>query len=208
LPTGQHRIDRVTEAETIVGTEIALHYFRTFSSCVWGTVMTRRQAYRASGPFDSAFGFISDVDMWLKLACGSTVAYVPEPLMTLNLREADRPYYGYPWRSIFWGLGVYGRSLRTYLPYIPAEVSYYTKRLAPLVRNLWLRRLVEVMKARRLDQVREGLVVCEDSPDILLRWLAAIGSSRLNRPAWYCPELWSPLVECRIRSCQAVGIRS
>ena len=64
-------------------------YFRVwrFDSPVWGTVMARRSAYEAVGLFDERFGFYADVDMWMRLAEGFSVAYVDEPLITLPSRE-------------------------------------------------------------------------------------------------------------------------
>jgi glycosyltransferase involved in cell wall biosynthesis len=59
-----------------------------FNSPVWGTVMGRRSAYFAVGLFDPRFGFVADVDMWLRLAERFDVAYVPEPLIALPGREA------------------------------------------------------------------------------------------------------------------------
>ncbi len=59
-----------------------------FDSPVWGTVMARRSLYEEMGLFDSRFGFLSDVDMWLRLAENHEVAYVPEALITLPSREA------------------------------------------------------------------------------------------------------------------------
>ena len=59
-----------------------------FDSPVWGTVMGRRSAYLTVGLFDPRFGFLSDVDMWLRLAERFDVAYIPEPLITLPSREA------------------------------------------------------------------------------------------------------------------------
>src|SRR5205807_1928036 len=69
--------------DRIPGSKIAEYFFQTLSSCVWGTVMARASAYKRVGPFDPSFGFISDVDMWLRLSYRSTVAYVPEPLIDL-----------------------------------------------------------------------------------------------------------------------------
>ena len=64
-------------------------FFRRWrlNSPVWGTVMARRSAYLSAGLFDPRFGFIADVDMWLKLAESFDVAYVPEPLITRPSRE-------------------------------------------------------------------------------------------------------------------------
>jgi glycosyltransferase involved in cell wall biosynthesis len=65
-------------------------YFRRwrFNSPVWGSVMARRSAYEAIGPFDERFGFYADVDMWMHLAEQFPVAYVDEPLTTVPSREA------------------------------------------------------------------------------------------------------------------------
>jgi glycosyltransferase involved in cell wall biosynthesis len=59
-----------------------------FDCPVYGTVMGRRSAYLSVGLFDQRFGFLSDVDMWLRLAERFDVAYIPEALITLPSREA------------------------------------------------------------------------------------------------------------------------
>jgi glycosyltransferase involved in cell wall biosynthesis len=59
-----------------------------FDSPVWGTVMGRRSAYLAAGLFAPRFGFLADVDMWLRLAEHFDVAYIPDPLITLPSRDA------------------------------------------------------------------------------------------------------------------------
>jgi glycosyltransferase involved in cell wall biosynthesis len=64
-------------------------YFRRwrFGSPVWGTVMARRAAYVDAGLFDSRFGFVSDVDMWMRLAESNDVAYIAEPLISIPSRK-------------------------------------------------------------------------------------------------------------------------
>ena len=66
-------------------------YFRHwgFSSPVWGTVMARRDAYIAAGLFDPRFSFVSDVDMWMRLAEVYEVAYIAEPLISLPGRGME-----------------------------------------------------------------------------------------------------------------------
>jgi hypothetical protein len=65
-------------------------YFRRwhFSSPVWGTVMLRKSKYLAAGGLDTRFSPVADVDLYLRLAETSCVAYVPEPLIGLASREA------------------------------------------------------------------------------------------------------------------------
>lgn len=49
--------------------------------------MARRSAYIEMGLFDQRFRFISDVDMWLRLADRYEVAFVPEPLIDIPARD-------------------------------------------------------------------------------------------------------------------------
>ena len=58
-----------------------------FDSPVWGTVMARKSAYEAEGYLDDCYGFVADVDMWLRLAEKYDVAYVSEPLIALPTRR-------------------------------------------------------------------------------------------------------------------------
>jgi glycosyltransferase involved in cell wall biosynthesis len=58
-----------------------------FNSPVWGTVMARKSAYQAQGFLDARYGFVADVDMWLRFAEKYNVAYVPEPLISLPTRQ-------------------------------------------------------------------------------------------------------------------------
>lgn len=65
-----------------------------FSSPVWGTVMGRRSAYLKVGLFEPRFGFVSDVDMWMRLAESFDVAYISEPLISLASRQAAPRLWG------------------------------------------------------------------------------------------------------------------
>lgn len=71
-----------------------------FDSPVWGTVMGRRSAYRAAGLFAPRFGFVADVDMWLRLAEKFDVAYIPEPLIVLPSREVLPSNWGSDYRLV------------------------------------------------------------------------------------------------------------
>jgi glycosyltransferase involved in cell wall biosynthesis len=71
---------------------------RLFGSPVWGTVMARRTAYLEGRLFDERFGFLSDVDMWMRLAEKHDVAYVPETLISLpSCEKLPRQFYLSPY---------------------------------------------------------------------------------------------------------------
>jgi glycosyltransferase involved in cell wall biosynthesis len=75
-------------SECTDGREFLLCVFTAqFGSPVHGTVMARKACYDAVGPFDPAYSFNSDVEMWMRLALRYDVAYVREPLIRITPRE-------------------------------------------------------------------------------------------------------------------------
>ncbi|MBX3256523.1 MAG: glycosyltransferase family 2 protein [Chitinophagaceae bacterium] len=78
---------------------VLMEYFlQTLSSAPWGTVMARKKAYDQLGLFDGSYGFISDVEMWLRLGLNGKVCYVNEALIDLTPREKEHPYYLPHWK--------------------------------------------------------------------------------------------------------------
>jgi glycosyltransferase involved in cell wall biosynthesis len=69
-----------------------------FGCPVWGTVMARRHLYEEANWFNPRFGFISDVDMWLRLNAEHPIAYISDPLIALAPRGSDRPHSQVNWR--------------------------------------------------------------------------------------------------------------
>lgn len=49
---------------------------RHFGSWVWGTVMSKKSIYERMGYFNPNYGFVSDVDMWMKIALEYDVGIV------------------------------------------------------------------------------------------------------------------------------------
>jgi glycosyltransferase involved in cell wall biosynthesis len=186
---GNARIDRSPLEPNPDPREIARHFFRTFTSCVWGTVMTRREAYASTGPFDAAYGFISDVDMWLRLARDHDVAYVAEPLITITPREPDHPYAFVHWRIWLWTLAMYAAHLEFYRESL-AEVDEFRASYPRRRREQLLRDLLICVKHRRWDRLREGLAIWRDARDPVLRTLGRALGRPGDAPAWYSADQW------------------
>ena len=187
---GRPRIDRAPLEQRRDARELALHFFRTFTSCVWGTVMTRREAYEAAGPFNPDYGFISDVDMWLRLARDHDVAYVAEPLITITPREPHHPYAFVHWRVWLWTLSMYLDHLEFYRDCLPAEVKRFRASYSRRRRELLLRDMLICVKHRRWDRLREGLAIWRDDTDPLLRALGRALGRPNDAPTWYSVEQW------------------
>jgi len=187
---GNARIDRAPLETRRDPHEIARHFFRTFTSCVWGTVMARREAYAKVGPFDASYGFISDVDIWLKLARDHEVAYIAEPLITLTPREPDHPYAFVHWRIWFFTLSMYVAHLDFYRDAMPGEVAGFRASYPRRRRELLLRDLLICVKHRRWDRLREGLSIFRDAGDPWLRALGRTFGRRADAPTWYSAAQW------------------
>ena len=62
---------------------------RSLSCPVCALTVVRREAHERYGLYDRSCGFISDVEMWMRLSSHGDVAYVSEPLIQVAEREAD-----------------------------------------------------------------------------------------------------------------------
>jgi hypothetical protein len=159
--------------------------------------MARHSAYRTTGLFDATYGFISDVEMWLRLGCGTDVAYVPEPLIVITARESEKPHYGWPWRQFFWTILIYGRVAARYAGSAP-ETRISIRQFPPLIRKTMLRRMIALLRRRRWQQAKEGLIMWKDAPDPVLSSLGRLAAAESAAPSWYSPVLWQPLVQWKV----------
>jgi glycosyltransferase involved in cell wall biosynthesis len=175
----------------MAGDLIAEHFFRTLTSCVWGTVMARASAYARFGLFNPEFGFVADVDMWLRMACGSTVAYVPQPLITLMTKEADHSWTYDIWLRLFWLFRVYAAHAETYRGRVVglSDARQHSK----VLRKHFIRAMLSIMKHRRWDRVREGFGMWLDSDDVILRTAGVALGRKFWQPFWYTPTIWQNL---------------
>jgi glycosyltransferase involved in cell wall biosynthesis len=172
------------------GEEIARHYFRTISCCVWGTVMARATAYATHGLFDASFGFISDVDMWLRLARKATVAYIAEPLLSLSSHEVSHPYAFASFEMLLWRFAIYAKHAPAYPDCLPSNAhDFYCSEF----RRQNIHHLLSVVKHRRWDRVREFLSVWRDAHDPVLRTIGRGLGTTAWQPAGYDKKCWEKL---------------
>lgn len=68
------------------------YLFRKWGCVVRGTAMIRRADWKRAGGMRVNYGLLADVDLWMRLAKGRAVGYVPETIITVR---QQRPQY-YP----------------------------------------------------------------------------------------------------------------
>jgi glycosyltransferase involved in cell wall biosynthesis len=62
---------------------------RSLNCPVCALTLVRRNAHEQFGLYDPSYGFIADVEMWMRLSSHGDVAYVREPLIRVREREDD-----------------------------------------------------------------------------------------------------------------------
>jgi glycosyltransferase involved in cell wall biosynthesis len=190
-PDGSHRLYKEPFESTVPGVYIARMYFQSLTSCVWGTVMARASAYQEFGPFDSTFGFISDVDMWLRLAKGRDVAYVPEPLITVTQREPNHPFASYSWDHLFWQFGIYNRHIEDYSRLYSDQVSRSSSDYQSMLRRLFFTAMLSLIKKQNWSRMREGFAIWRDAKDPFLKVPGILFGREESRPSWYDSSWWN-----------------
>lgn len=162
-------------AEVNDGSVLFEYYLNTLTSAPWGTVMARREAYEKFGLFDAQYGFISDVEMWLRLGLHGKVCYVNAPLIDLTPREESHPYYLPHWKLFCINIQI----LLEYYDLFGNEIGDLEKRfpLAVLFKKIEssaTRDMMLLLKYRDFARIREGLYLFSQLPLSRLRKIAEI----------------------------------
>jgi glycosyltransferase involved in cell wall biosynthesis len=95
VPTGRMHV--ANYAARSDGLAWARYMLGRFDSPVCANTMVPRRFYERAGLYDPDFGFVSDVEMWLRLALTGDVAYVARPLIHVREREAGHEYFSMRW---------------------------------------------------------------------------------------------------------------
>ena len=79
------------------GLRWARYMLGRFDSPVCANTMVPRWFYEHAGLYDPDFGFVSDVEMWLRLALAGDVAYIARALIRVREREPGHEYVSMRW---------------------------------------------------------------------------------------------------------------
>jgi glycosyltransferase involved in cell wall biosynthesis len=75
--------------EIVRGREWLRFMLSSFDCPVCALTVVRREAYQRLGLYDPAYGFVSDVEMWMRLSLHGDVAYLRRPLIQVREREEN-----------------------------------------------------------------------------------------------------------------------
>lgn len=85
---------------------------RGFSCPVCALTLVRREAHERYGLYHPAYGFIADVEMWMRLSEEGDVAFAAEPLVRVRTREDDHAVAADPWPVLAIAFAIH----RRYIP--------------------------------------------------------------------------------------------
>jgi glycosyltransferase involved in cell wall biosynthesis len=147
------------------------HFLHRLSSIVWGTVMARRSAYDELLPFDPAFGFVSDVDMWMRMCLGHDVAYVREPLIILGHEPSpERTPMVFNWSSLDASRRMQRVNIERFFAGDSSRRERELRSHDRVVQTVWARRLLGRLWHRDWGGLRRGLELAHNLP-APLGWL-------------------------------------
>jgi glycosyltransferase involved in cell wall biosynthesis len=131
------------------------HMRHRFSSIVWGTVMARKAAYDVLLPFDAAFGFISDVDMWMRMCLRFDVAYVRKPLLILD--DSPTGERNFSWSRTETIRRMEEVNLRRFYGDDPPRLDRELRRHTRVARRFYASRVLGQLRHLKLGGAVEGL---------------------------------------------------
>lgn len=147
------------------------NFLHRFSSIVWGTVMARRSAYTKLLPFDPAFGFVSDIDMWMRMCLDHDVAYVREPLLILGHDPSpERTPMVFNWSWLDASRRMQLVNIHRFFAEDASRRERELRRHARVVQAVWARRLLGRIRHRDWTGLKKGVVLAKGLPPPL-RWL-------------------------------------
>lgn len=181
----RHNLSEINEGSVLMD-----YFLRTHTSGPWGTVMARTSAYKNYGGFNEKYGFISDVEMWLRLGLNGKVAYVSEPLIDLIPREKHHPYFLPHWKLFCLNTEVLVNYYSLYLLRFPElGITYPVKSLLKKVELKAFRNLITLLKHGQITRIREGIYVFRKLALPKLKWFARFFSIVAIKPVGYINEV-------------------
>jgi hypothetical protein len=137
-----------------------------FDSPVCADSMVPRAVYEAAGLYDPAFGFVADVEMWMRLGLHGDVGYLAAPLIAVREREADHMYHDRRWEII----ATLVRILRHHRARLDGP-PWRALELQARVEAYFVRTLLSAAKHGELSRARPYL---KTSPSLICRAVGAL----------------------------------
>jgi hypothetical protein len=142
-----------------------------FDSPVCADSMVPRWRYETAGLYDERFGFVADVEMWIRLALAGDVGYIARPLIDVREREPGHMYFERRWEIL--------DTLVQILKHHHAGVHdahWRRLQLQTRIEAHLLRTLLSTLKHGGRAELRRASAALRRSPSLLCRAVARLGA--------------------------------
>jgi glycosyltransferase involved in cell wall biosynthesis len=179
------------------GFSLRKYLYDTLSSAPWGTVMVRKSAYEKEGLFDPEFGFISDVEMWMRLSKSGDFGYINEPLIDLTPRERTHKYF-LPDATVFY------LNLLIVYRYVQSEEQQIKelidkKAIVKNIRKQLKFSVLQLIKYKNLKRIREfNFLMASSGYQYQLFFLIPLLLLGVSKPAKIDTLMWKSI--CKMQS--------
>jgi glycosyltransferase involved in cell wall biosynthesis len=148
------------------------HLLWSWGCPVCALYMVRRKCYEELGAYDSQFGFVSDVDMTMRLCAKYDIGYVAKPLITCVERESDHEYAALNWRLPCWVEETHRKHINLFYK---KGLSRLFSRLRHFSRSefYYFKHLLICVKRKDTEKAEEGIAVIRDRCSIFTRIMAS-----------------------------------
>lgn len=138
--------------------------FSSFASPVGAWSLVRRQCYELEGVYSPSAGFLSDVDLWIRLSAKYDVGFIAKPLVQLMVREESHPYAGIAWELVLLNYQIRIRHL--FRVWKPGSLSYHKQkiRLALMLRSRLAKFVVLAMARADFPAIQNGITTLRQGP--------------------------------------------
>jgi len=147
-----------------------------FSCPIHALGMIRRRCFEEVGFFfDERFGFLSDVDLWLRIANRFDVGFIPEPLIVCRGREKEHEFAQPDWRVLAWSVGIFQSAIKRSYDNDPEKSRIASIALQKAVRVLSVRIIRAAFLNCDLDTLEASRDALSDYRMPILKLVGTIG---------------------------------
>jgi glycosyltransferase involved in cell wall biosynthesis len=158
-------------ARVTPGRDWAALMLTRFDSPVCADSMVPRHRYESAGLYEERFGFVSDVEMWIRLALQGDVGYLARPLIDVREREPGHVYFERRWEI----LDTLVQILRHHHGRVH-QTAWRTLQLRVRIEAHLVRTLLSTLKHGGRAELRRARASLRRSPSLLCRAVARLAA--------------------------------
>lgn len=147
---------------------------KSYSCPVCANTMVQRKAHEQYGLYNTRYGFIADVEMWMRLSTKGDVAYLAEPLIHTRTRESDHEYATLRWDIVQAQLEINEKYFKELNARCGTSNFFRLRRCWQREKHLLIHYLY-ALKSQNSNAVLEGKKTLRNQGDLISKLVSILG---------------------------------